>query len=97
MSGVKGRSGGRRKGAGRKPKAVEVELAALLDSRWPREEREKAISTFAGRAAQGDLSAFQLLLGYAYGRPTERHQHSHEGDLTFEVDIGGGGTTEDAQ
>jgi len=59
MAGVKGRSGGRRKGAGRKAKVVEIELSKLLDAKWPLEERE-AVSVFAARAAQGDLSAFQL-------------------------------------
>lgn len=87
MAGVKGRSGGQRKGAGRKSKAVEIELSKLLDSSWPLREREKAIATFAARAAQGDLGAFQLLLAYSYGRPTERHQHKHEGNIAFDVDI----------
>jgi hypothetical protein len=79
MAGVKGKSGGRGPGAGRKPKAVEIELSKLLDDKWPLEEREKAISIFANRAAQGDLSAFQLLLAYSYGKPTERHQHRLQG------------------
>ncbi|MNC96210.1 hypothetical protein D3C83_135190 [compost metagenome] len=70
---------------------MEIELSKLLETKWPIDEREKAIATFASRAAQGDLAAFQLLLAYSYGRPTERHQHRHEGDLTFEVDIGAGG------
>src|SRR5262245_54338393 len=96
MAGVKGKSGGRRKGSGRKAKEVEIELSKLLDAGWSLEEREKAISVFASRAAEGDLNAFQLLLAYSYGKPTERYQHSHEGDLTFEVDISGGSATGEA-
>jgi hypothetical protein len=64
-------------------------LSKLLETKWPIEEREQAIATFARRAAQGDLAAFQLLLAYSYGRPTERYQHSLLGEVTFEVDIGG--------
>ncbi len=84
-------------GAGRKPKTVEIELSKLLDEKWPVEERRQAIQTFAARAAQGDQSAFALLMAYSYGKPTERHQHSHQGEISFEVDIGGIANDERAQ
>jgi len=87
MAGVAGK-GGQKGRSGRKPKADERELQRLLKRGWPNAERLAAIKKFAAKAADGDADAFKVLLAYAYGKPTEKH------DLTvtrrdYEVEIGG--------
>src|SRR5215208_8107639 len=66
--------GGKRSGAGRKPKSSEEELQSLLDSGWPKKERKAAIKKYAERASKGDLESFKVLMAYTYGKPKEKHE-----------------------
>jgi len=71
--------GGARPGAGRKPKAQDLELHALLNDAWPLEKRRAAIENLAETAqgfSKSSVAAAQLLLSYAYGRPIDRKEIS---------------------
>lgn len=63
--------GGKRNGAGRKSKAEEFGLAALLDECWTVDQRKAVIKALHEQAADGVLGAAELLLAYAYGRPRQ--------------------------
>ena len=69
MAGLKGRSG-------RAPRSVEQNLHSLLDSHWPIADRIQVIKTLHKNAIEGSYQAASLLLAYAYGKPTERIEHS---------------------
>lgn len=69
-----GNSGGKPGRSGRKSKAHEMGLAALLDRCWTVEERENCIKTLVSQAKDGNLDATRLLLAYTYGKPKETHQ-----------------------
>lgn len=66
--------GGKRRGAGRKPKASELDLQSLMDSCWTDRQRKETIKAWAKRAEMGDLEAGKMLMAYAYGKPTEHRQ-----------------------
>lgn len=67
-------NGGARKGAGRKPRTDEQDLLRLLDTAWPKKERAAAIRKHAELANQGDVRSFGILMAYAFGKPTEKHE-----------------------
>jgi len=69
MAGIKGRSG-------RSPRSVELTLHSLLDAHWPIADRVQVIKTLHRNAVDGNHQAASLLLAYAYGKPTERIEHS---------------------
>lgn len=61
--------GGKRAGAGRKPKSLEEQLREDFDVAWPQEKRRQAIEAMNTRALNGDVAAFRVLMAYAYGTP----------------------------
>lgn len=63
--------GGKRNGAGRKSKAEEFGLAALLDECWTTDDRRAVIKKLNTLAQEGVLGAAELLMAYAYGRPRQ--------------------------
>lgn len=72
--------GGKRANSGRKSKAEEFGLAALLDKVWTDTNRAKVIRNlhrFAVSKTPQAVSAASLLFAYAYGKPTERHELSN--------------------
>lgn len=69
--------GGTRKNAGRKSKAKEFGLASILDRIWHTKDREDVIKALHLKALDGNEKAAALLLSYAYGKPTERVEHSN--------------------
>ena len=77
MSDRRANNGGKRANAGRKSKAEELDLAGLLDRVWTLNDREDVIKALHAKAADGNDKAAGLLLSYAYGRPTERVEHSN--------------------
>lgn len=90
MAGVKGK-GGQRGRSGRKSKAEELGLSALLEKSFGVEKRQAVIEHLTNIATGSDpkaaVSAASLLLGYAFGKPTEKHEHSGEsgGPLILKV------------
>ena len=87
MPDAKENRGGKRAGAGRKPKAVENDLAQLLSKAWPKQKRLEAIKKLADQASDGDKEAAKILLAYSYGRPTERKEISgpNGGDIPISI------------
>lgn len=79
--GARPNTGGRRPGAGRKSKAEELGLVALLEESFSIDDRRAVIQNLTTIAKGSDLkaavSASSLLLAYAYGKPTEKHEHSN--------------------
>lgn len=79
--GARPNTGGRRPGAGRKSKADELELAALLEDSFTAEDRKLVVQNLSQIAKGGDaksaVSAASLLFAYTYGKPTERHEISN--------------------
>ena len=80
MAGKKGRSG-------RKSKAEELGLSQLFDTCWPLKDREETVKKLAAMAKRGNMQAIQILFAYAYGKPTEHHEHSGMGgsEIIFRV------------
>lgn len=52
-------------------------LANLLDRVWKQKDREAVIRSLHSKALEGNEKAAALLLSYAYGKPTERVEHSN--------------------
>ena len=77
MPGQVGNSGGKKGRSGRKSKAEEMDLSGLLDRVWTLEDREDVIKALHAKAVDGNDKAAALLLSYAYGKPTERIEHSN--------------------
>lgn len=86
MAGVKGRSGGSRPGAGRKPKPEMEELKALIDEAWPREMRVRSLRDLGVMADAGFPAAMRLLLAYAYGTPVTLDQAAIAQAVSVEID-----------
>ena len=62
------RHGGKRKGAGRKPKADELTMIESMDAtKAPKEVWEK----LAERVDEGDTQAIRAWLSYRYGQPRQ--------------------------
>ena len=60
--------GGKRKGAGRKPKADEIKLIENMDAVLA---PKKAWEALAGRVKEGDTQAIKTWLAYRYGQPKQ--------------------------
>lgn len=88
MPGVKGNSGGKKGRSGRKSKAEEMGLKALLDKCFTQADRETLIKNLvkeARRAPLMNMEAAKLLLAYTFGKPVEKHELTgSEGEALFE-------------
>ena len=60
--------GGKREGAGRKPKAEEIKLIEKLDKIIDQDEAIELLN----KMAKEDFRALQLYLSYRWGKPKER-------------------------
>lgn len=78
MAGIKGKGGARGR-SGRKSKAEEMGLQALLDKCWTQADREACIRTLARQAKSplndSYMDAVKLLMAYCFGKPKETHEH----------------------
>ena len=74
MPGAKGRSG-------RKSKAEEMGLVALLNKCWTATDREKCIRSLAANANAGDMDSIKLLLSYTFGKPKETVDMKQSGHI----------------
>jgi hypothetical protein len=68
MPGVKGRSGGRRVGAGSKSKADLLELHELIDARIGEADWNSIIGALVKKAKRGDVQAFRELRACRFGQ-----------------------------
>lgn len=80
--GKKGNSGGKPGRSGRKSKAEELGLSSLLEEVFGLERRKAVIEKLATIAIdcpdpKAAVSAAALLLGYTFGKPTEKHEHAN--------------------
>ena len=75
--------GGKRKGAGRKPKVKEQDLIDKLDSII---DKEQVIKTLGQKALNGDMRALNLYMGYRYGRPKETKDIHINDDVPLFID-----------
>lgn len=88
MAGIPG-AGGKKGRSGRKSKAEELGLVALLENSFGLEKRQAVIERLADIATGHDpkaaVSAASLLFGYAYGKPREHVELSGELEHTHKV------------
>lgn len=90
MARINERHGGPRPNSGRKSKAEEMGLAALLDKCWTKAEREKCIQMLAKKALAGEMEAVKLLMSYTFGTPKATVDLNHGGSITnYQIEIGG--------
>ena len=68
MAGARGRSGGRRSGAGAKKKADLVQLHELIDTRVGDAVWDSIIDALVKKARNGDVQAFRELRACRYGQ-----------------------------
>lgn len=82
MPGVKGKSG-------RKTKAQELGLVALLDKCWSMASRERCITKLAEDCESEEFhvrnESRRLLLAYTFGKPKESVEHSGKDGEAFEI------------
>ena len=67
-----GTNGGARPGAGRKSKAVELGLPALIDEIAGDEGKKEVLKKVLEQAKAGSFHHQQLFLAYAFGKPAEK-------------------------
>lgn len=79
--GVRGNRGGAKGRSGRKSKAEELGLAALLDECWTEADRKACLKKLASNARTGDMESIKLLMAYAYGKPVDRKEIKGADDL----------------
>src|SRR5688500_9704713 len=81
MPGQQGNPGGKKGRSGRKSKAEELGLVALLDKCWRKADREKCLRALARSSNDPPCGkrthATKLLMAYAYVRPREKHEISN--------------------
>lgn len=81
--------GGKKGRSGRKTRAEEMGLKALLDKCWTRQQREDCIRSLASTAnnpAHEDrMDAVKLLMSYTFGKPKESVEHSGKDGEAFEI------------
>lgn len=66
-----GKNGGKREGAGRKSKAEELGLPALIDEVLGKNGKKDLIEAINKEAKSGSFQHQQLLMAYSYGKPKE--------------------------
>lgn len=85
------RRGGPRPNSGRKSKAEELGLQSLLDTAFTLEDRQAVFQNLTriakGEDAKAAVSAAQLLFGYAFGKPTEKHILSGENNGPIKLNV----------
>lgn len=82
-------NGGARPGSGRKSKAEEMGLAALLDKCFTTEMRQRCFGQLALDCLSDDFhernESRKLLLAYTFGKPRESVEHSGIDGEPFEI------------
>lgn len=70
-------NGGKRKGAGRKPKAEELKLIERLDNII---DKDEAVNTLKKLIDKGNFNALKLYLEYRWGKPKESVDVTTQGE-----------------
>lgn len=74
--------GGKRPGAGRPSKAVELKIAERFENILASDE---VIKKLAIKVKQGDMKAIELWLGYVYGKPKQIIESEKPLDMIIRV------------
>jgi hypothetical protein len=80
-------SGGKRDGAGRKPKADELKLIETINEAIPEAEFKEIWQSVAREAKKGSAPHQKLLFEYYYGKPKETVKHEVDEDKSFTLKI----------
>lgn len=80
-------AGGKREGAGRKPKADELKLIQTIGNAVKDSDFEAIWKKIAAEAKNGSASHIKLLFEYYYGKPKETVKHELPGDKTFTLKV----------
>lgn len=72
--------GGAREGAGRKSKAEEMGLPALIEEVVGEQGKRDIINKLFSKAKEGSYLHIQLLMGYMYGKPQDHVDITSGGD-----------------
>jgi hypothetical protein len=72
MAGQKGKSGGVRENSGRKGKAEELGLPALVEDVLGEDGKKALLVKIAEQAKGGSFAHQQLLMNYIFGKPKEK-------------------------
>lgn len=72
MAGQKGKSGGPRENSGRKSKADELGLPALVEEVLGDDGKKELLQKIADQAKAGSFAHQQLLMNYIFGKPKEK-------------------------
>ena len=86
--------GGKREGAGRKPKADELKLVETIKESVSNDDFNSIWKTIAEKAKEGSPAHIKLLFEYFYGKPKETIQHElpdNEITITKRIINGSGG------
>jgi len=87
MAGVAGKSGGYREGSGRRSKAEELELPALIDEVLGNEGKKEIIAKIWEKARTGSFPHLQLLAHYTFGKPQDKIDLTSKGNEIFTKEI----------
>jgi hypothetical protein len=71
MSDNRKNNGGAREGAGRKSKAEEMGLPALINEVIGEEGKKSLVEKLKELALKGDIKAVTLLMAYIFGKPSD--------------------------
>lgn len=71
--------GGKREGSGRKSKAEELGLPALIEEVIGEQGKKDLVSSIHKKAKSGSFPHQQLLMHYIYGKPQEKIDHTSGG------------------
>lgn len=79
-------NGGKRAGAGRKSKAVELGLSDLMDKIGPTESVLKRIYELS-TGDKPNTEAIKIWMGYKFGTPKQSVQVDQEAVITFQTEV----------
>ena len=85
MPGQRGNSGGKKGRSGRKVKAVNLGLQALLNECFTEDDRRDLFIKLAEMARNANLEAIKLLLAYTYGKPIEQKDSTVDGTIEIVI------------
>ncbi len=86
MAGIKGKSGGARRGSGPKSKQLSAELRKLFDVACPMADRQTIIRAVTARAQAGDALSANFIFNRVYGTPVSGDELKLREQLEAELD-----------
>lgn len=87
MAGISGKSGGYRENAGRKSKAEEMELPALIEDVIGEAGKKDLLIKIFEQAKGGSFPHQQLIMQYTFGKPQDKIDLTSKGNEIFSKEI----------